>query len=406
MSNNIKKLRDTLFKNIIDASQVFIVGHNTPDYDAIGSALGVATLSKELDTRTYIIVNDLAQDLDPGVAKVIEDSKNDFQFISLEEYRALADKNSLLVTVDVNKKYLTSVQDDLDRVGNIIIIDHHGEDVCSISTPYKFIDESASSTSEMVAGVLHAKKIRYTKNMANYLLAGIILDTKRFQKNTSPTTFDITEKLCRNGADYDAVNKLFISNFLEDKQIYTLIFGEKTIIEENNPTEITIANTHIQAYPQLFGEPTVAFVVNRVSPHTIYRRDMLAKTADKMLVKYADVAFVLGYTNESDTTICARSKCDIDVGEILKKLDYMNGTEFPINEQSPTINCSGGGNKHNAGGCVTTNDIFSVERFLMDSVLQMAIPDKTPEEEKGESVVIGEPVVLIKKRQEVNRKKS
>ena len=397
MSNKLKMLRETLVKNITDASQVFIVGHNTPDYDAIGSALGVATLSKELNKKAYIIVNDLAQDLDPGVSKVIEDSKGDYHFIDLEGYRTLADTDSLLVTVDVNKKYLTSVQEDLDRVGNIIIIDHHGEDNLSISTPYKFIDETASSTCEMIAGVLHAKKIRYTKNMANYLLAGIILDTKRFQKNTSPTTFDVTEKLCRNGADYDAVNKLFISNFLEDKQIYTLVFGEKTMIEENTPTEITIANTHIQAYPQLFGEPTVAFVVNRISPHTIYRRDMLAKTADKMLVKYADVAFVLGYTNENDVTICARSKCDINVGEILKKLDEMDNSLFPMQQSVVTPTCSGGGNKHNAGGCITTSDIFSVEKFLMDRVLQMTTPDEVLEQPER----VEKPVVLVKKREEV-----
>ena len=397
MSNKLKMLRETLVKNITDASQVFIVGHNTPDYDAIGSALGVATLSKELNKKAYIIVNDLAQDLDPGVSKVIEDSKEDYHFIDLEGYRTLADTDSLLVTVDVNKKYLTSVQEDLDRVGNIIIIDHHGEDNLSISTPYKFIDETASSTCEMIAGVLHAKKIRYTKNMANYLLAGIILDTKRFQKNTSPTTFDVTEKLCRNGADYDAVNKLFISNFLEDKQIYTLVFGEKTMIEENTPTEITIANTHIQAYPQLFGEPTVAFVVNRISPHTIYRRDMLAKTADKMLVKYADVAFVLGYTNENDVTICARSKCDINVGEILKKLDDMDASEFPMHSGMLSTTCSGGGNKHNAGGCITTSDIFSVEKFLMDRVLQMTTPDEVLEQQEQ----LEKPIVLVKKREEV-----
>ena len=397
MSNKLKLLRETLVKNITDASQVFIVGHNTPDYDAIGSALGVATLSKELNKKAYIIVNDLAQDLDPGVSKVIEDSKGDYHFIDLEGYCTLADTDSLLVTVDVNKKYLTSVQEDLDRVGNIIIIDHHGEDNLSISTPYKFIDETASSTCEMIAGVLHAKKIRYTKNMANYLLAGIILDTKRFQKNTSPTTFDVTEKLCRNGADYDAVNKLFISNFLEDKQIYTLVFGEKTMIEENTPTEITIANTHIQAYPQLFGEPTVAFVVNRISPHTIYRRDMLAKTADKMLVKYADVAFVLGYTNENDVTICARSKCDINVGEILKKLDDMDASEFPMHSGMLSTTCSGGGNKHNAGGCITTSDIFSVEKFLMDRVLQMTTPDEVLEQQEQ----LEKPIVLVKKRAEV-----
>lgn len=397
MSNNLKNLRDALVKNINAASQVFIVGHKIPDYDAIGSALGVATFAKGLNKKSYIIVDEQAQDLDPGVAKIIEDSKKNFQFIKLEEYRNLADKNSLLVTVDVNKKYLISVQNDLDRVGKVMIIDHHGEDVHSISTPYKFIDEEASSACEMVAGVLHAKKIRYTKKMASYLLAGIILDTKRFQKNTRSTTFDVTEKLCRNGADYDAVNKLFISNFLEDKQIYTLVFEDEKITEEDTPTEITIANTHIQAYPQLFGEPTVAFVVNRVAPHTIYRRDMLAKTADKLL-KYADVAFVLGYTNEYDVTICARSNCEITVGEILKKLDYMDSSEFPTNEQVPVITCSGGGNKHNAGGSVTTSDIFSVEKYLMDSVLQMATPGETLEPEK-----IEEPIVLVKKRKEVKK---
>ena len=56
MSNKLKMLRETLVKNITDASQVFIVGHNTPDYDAIGSALGVATLSKELNKKAYIII--------------------------------------------------------------------------------------------------------------------------------------------------------------------------------------------------------------------------------------------------------------------------------------------------------------------------------------------------------------
>lgn len=88
MSNKLKMLRETLVKNITDASQVFIVGHNTPDYDAIGSALGVATLSKELNKKAYIIVNDLAQDLDPGVSKVIEDSKGDYHFIDLEGSRS------------------------------------------------------------------------------------------------------------------------------------------------------------------------------------------------------------------------------------------------------------------------------------------------------------------------------
>ena len=89
----------------------------------------------------------------------------------MEEYRELADKQSLLVVVDVNKQKLTSVQNDLDRVGTIMIIDHHQKDEFSLPAQYKFIDENASSASEIVAQMLNAKQIRYSKDIAKYLLA-------------------------------------------------------------------------------------------------------------------------------------------------------------------------------------------------------------------------------------------
>lgn len=398
MSNKLKRLREVLIKSIEHSHQIFIVGHNTPDYDAIGASLGVATLAKELKRKSYIIVNDQPQELEPGVKKVMDDSKKEYHFINLEEFRKKSDRGSLLVVVDVNKRYLTSVQDDLDKVGKTIIIDHHQEDKFTIPAQYTYIDQQASSASEIVAQILHAKQIKYSKNIANYLLAGIILDTKRFQKNTTPTTLDTAEKLCRKGADYDAVNKLFISNFVEDDQIYSLIFGKNVVdIDEASSKEIIIANTHIQAYPQLFGEPTVSFTVNRVKPRTIYRQDGLAKTADKML-KYADMSFVLGYVSETDVGISARSKCEIDVGKLLGQLDII---DFPIgnieNQKLTKIIKSGGGNKQNAGGRITTNDIFSVEKFLMDSVLEMATPDEVIEHNEE----IEKPVVLVRKRKEV-----
>ena len=85
MSNKLRLLKEVLIKNIKNASRVFIVGHNAPDYDAIGAALGMATITKELGKDAYIIVNDSPQDLDPGVVKVIEESKEDYQLINLEE---------------------------------------------------------------------------------------------------------------------------------------------------------------------------------------------------------------------------------------------------------------------------------------------------------------------------------
>ena len=77
MSNKLRLLKEVLMRNIKDASRVFIVGHNTPDYDAIGAGLGMAKIAKELGKDAYIIVNDPQQNLDPGVVKVIEESKGE-----------------------------------------------------------------------------------------------------------------------------------------------------------------------------------------------------------------------------------------------------------------------------------------------------------------------------------------
>ena len=392
MNNKLKRLKENLIKNMKQASHVFIIGHNNPDYDAIGAAIGVATLAKSLGIKAYIIVNDAPQVLEPGVKKVIDDSKEKYQFINLEEFRQITDKKSLLVTVDVNKKSLTAVANDLDNIGKVMIIDHHQEDEFSIPTPNKYIDQNSSSTCEIITQLLQAKQVKYTKDIANYLLAGIILDTNRFQKTPNPsTTFDIAEKLCRKGADYDAINKLFISNFLEDDQIYSLIFGKKKIIEDTTiPREIVVANTHIQAYPQLFGEPTVSFTVNRTCPKCIYRQDELAKTADKML-KYADMSFVLGYVSEQDVGISARSKCEIDVGEVLRRVEKR---DFPLLQEENIGNKikTGGGNKRNAGGRITTNNIYFIEKILMDLVLEMSLPNENSEE-------IEKPVELVKKKE-------
>ena len=271
----------------------------------------------------------------------------------------------------------------------------------SLPAQYKFIDENASSASEIVAQMLNAKQIRYSKDIAKYLLAGIMLDTKRFQKNTTPITLDTAEKLCLKGADYDAVNKLFISNYVEDDEIYSLIFGKHVIRENNEGTkEIEVANTHIQAYPQLFGEPTVSFTLNRSKPNIIYRQVSLAKTADKMLSKYSDACFVIGYVSPTDVGISARSKCQINVGKIMSLLEKTSFTINPNLPASSPVIRSGGGNKTMAGGRVTTNDIFAVENFLRKAALEITVSDEVEETQK-----IEEPVQLVQKRKKVKLRK-
>ena len=388
MNRKKKKFQEELLKFITTSDKIFIIGHNNLDYDAIGAALGIATLAKHYRKQAYIIVNDPQETMDPGVKKVIDDTKDYFNYITLKEYRDSAKDQDALVIVDTNKPYLLATQYDLGPVGKTFVIDHHETDEFSLKTTPQYIDERASSTCEIISQLLIAKQIKEISTVADYLLAGIILDTKRFQKNTTPTTFDTAEKLWKKGANYDAVNRLFISNFEEERTIYQLLFGEEMKETSEDGIELVVRNTIIQAYPKLLGEPTVSFTLNRKAPGTVYRQVDLAKAADKML-KYADACFVIGKVSDDRVGISARSKCNIDVGEILSGVQ--NAT-FPREEGEPIVQ-SGGGNKQSAGGNITTNDIFAVEKFLTDSVLQYA----TPEEEKEEK-----PVVLVRKQRKVS----
>ena len=357
-NERIKELSERLEENIDGASKVFIVGHNNPDYDAIGSALGIATIVKFLGKDAYIIINDGLSKLDLGVQNILAANSSYYNIITLEDFRKLVDDDSMLITTDVNKKYMVSVRDDLRSFKKVMIIDHHLDDEFTIDADYKYIDVAASSASEIVTRVLKKMNIDYSLKLANALLAGIILDTKRFQKNTSLSTFQATEELCQRGAEYEAVNRLFVSDFKEATEINFLISGNEEL-----------SNTRIVAYPQLLGAPTVSFTVNRNKPSTMYNQVTLAKAADQMLNYNVDASFVLGYVSPDDVGISARSRGDFNVGEVLAKLQYLDLPQVELLAFNPSeIVKSGGGNKQNAGGRVTTTDIFKLEREIKRQV--------------------------------------
>lgn len=348
MSEMLKKLKTMLEADISQASKIFIVGHNEPDFDSIGSAIGLQVLCKHFKKEAYIIINDADIDLEPGVKHIIDNNKSNYNIITMQEYQNLKDDNSTLIMTDVNKDYLICVKNNLSDFKNIIIIDHHDQDDHTVKTDNKYIDIKVSSASEMVAQILNSHRCRYSKDVATFLLSGIVLDTKRYIKNTSSKTHDVVEKLMNKGANVDYVNELFLVEFDEDRKINDLIFNG-TIFQKY---EYSVFQTH-----------NISFTLNRNAPCTIYRRDEIAKAADKMLKYRVDAAFVLGYTKDGAVTISARSKNNIDVGKIMS---HMNG----------------GGNPVNAGTKVISNNILNIEKNLMQQVQWgFNIPEIQGEEE-------------------------
>ena len=345
MSVELKHFKDEFIQSLKAADRIFIVGHNEPDFDSIGSAIGVQSIATALEKEAYIIVNDNALTLEPGVKKIIDENKEKYHIITLEEAKKLMEEKtndtkkptspkSLLVVVDNNKDYRISPKDMLGDFNKIIVIDHHEPDVHSIESTNSYINTDVSSTSEIIANIIISERLKMNPKVASYLLAGICLDTKRFKQNTSSKTHDIAEKLLNRGANSDYVNELFREEFESFCKINSLIINGTVFKKYAEETLV----------PQ-----QVSFTINREAPTTIYRREEIAKAADRMLKFDVDAAFVMGYNRDGNVLISARSLKkpkvslaligQIEAGTILQKLDenHCGGNAFSAGGEIPLI---------------------------------------------------------------------
>ena len=201
----INDLRIYMSERIKNAKKVIIIPHINPDFDAIGSAAGITLIAKKFKKESRIIVDDDINTIDDGVRLIINElNQNNEIVIDMSKYKNIKDKNDLFILTDVNKKHLISVNDIINK-NNTIIIDQHEMGDYTVSSIYKFIDPNVSSASEIITRLLTSYKIKIPEDIANYLLAGIHLDTNRLAKNTTSNTFRVVSKLLDSKADMNKV---------------------------------------------------------------------------------------------------------------------------------------------------------------------------------------------------------
>lgn len=297
LKTSIEKLREfkkAMEAKILDANNVIIVPHDNVDIDAISSALGISLIVRNLCKPSYIIVNDSR--IEHGVEVIMEEAKNDFNFISLDEYYKMSDSNDLFILTDVNKLESICLDNDMFDEERIIVIDHHNEGPTTVKSSLKYINPSASSACEIVTRLLGLCKVRVINKIANDLLAGIYLDTNKFTKNVTSETARSMTKLIDMGASVNRVIDFFSEDFVSDRRVHALIDRMEIL---NDCIALVLADEGIE-----------------------YTKEELAKVADYLL-KYDGVSasFAVGKTDDSVVSISARSKEEIDVEKIMEQLD-------------------------------------------------------------------------------------
>ncbi|NRT90580.1 DHH family phosphoesterase [Clostridium beijerinckii] len=279
---------------IRESSKVYIIGHKNPDMDCFGSAVGLASVVKQLGIGCKIILNNDITAIGYFLNKLNKESKYDDLFISVEEAKSDLDAQTLVIIVDVHNKSYVADLSLVDKVQRKVIIDHHRRSPDMIEHDIlNYIEVYASSTSEMVTEIIQymVDKPKLTRTEAEGLLAGIFMDTKGFSFKTGVRTFDAASFLKSLGADPIEIKKMFTDD-LED---YLLIAETIKSAEVRDNTAIAITPKNIDTV-------------------------IIAKAADELLnISGISVSFVLGEVN-NDIYISGRSVGDINVQVVLEAL--------------------------------------------------------------------------------------
>ncbi|MBQ5851739.1 MAG: DHH family phosphoesterase [Lachnospiraceae bacterium] len=198
---------------ITSKDRVLIMGHRLADADAFGAAVGISCIARALDRKSHIVINDITASVKPLVELFKDRNEYDEDFIiGSSQALEIADNNTVLVVVDVNKPSITECPELIKACKTVVVLDHHrqGSEVIDNAT-LSYVEPYASSTCEMVAEVLQyiGGTVKVKGKEADCMYSGIIVDTNNFTAKTGVRTFEAAAFLRRYGADVTRVRKMF-----------------------------------------------------------------------------------------------------------------------------------------------------------------------------------------------------
>ena len=312
---------------IARSDNVIIMGHRYGDFDSFGACIGVARLASLCGVKANIAVDLRDRNLKPCIDLMHRVSDFEQTFIDNAEGLDQLGPDTLVVLVDHSTVGRAQFSDIAMKARTLAVIDHHRKnEALAKSVALSYIEPSASSACELVSEMLESTVTsrNLSKEEADILLAGILLDTKQFTRNTGTRTFGAAQYLRGAGADPSDVYSLFKTA------------PEELSKEARFHTSIVVYRNCI-ALSSCEGDTDESF------------RIVASKAADKMLtLRGVDAAFTLVRIGDQ-IHISGRSSGTINVQLILERL-------------------GGGGHFDVAGAQVVSDSIISVLESLKNSI--------------------------------------
>ena len=285
---------------------IVITIHRGPDADALGSALALSDILKQLNHNvTVVSPNDYASFL------YWMKGNNEVVVFTDQTEKAIEITNNadLIFLLDFN---------DLSRIGEYtetvrnsssikIMIDHH-QDPNMNDADLVFSDTSSCSTAQLLFEILDGLSFKsmINKDVAECIYAGIMTDTGSFKySSTTSKTHKVISELIDAGAENSKVHDLIYDNYSEDR---TKLLGY-------------CLNVKLQIFPEL-NSAIISLTEEELARFNFKKGDTEGVVNYALAIKGIIFAVFIA-EKEGKVKLSLRSKGDFKVNEIAKK--YFSG---------------------------------------------------------------------------------
>lgn len=313
-----------------ESEEIFIMGHQQPDLDSIGSSLGVRRIAEMNEREAWVVVN--SDDLNKDVGMLIDIAKEDDQIgpfiIEPEEAKDRVTGDSLVIMVDHHKPSMSIAPELIEVSDNVVIIDHHRRGNDFPEDPLLvYIEPYASSAGELVTEMFEfvtGEGPPINKLEATGLLGGIIVDTNNFSLRTGSRTFNAASYLQSVGA-----NNMLIQQLLEEDR------------------EVYLKRSHLIEHMEIYMN---RFAIAAGEENEVYSSVVTAQTADTMLsFTNIEASFVITLRSDGKVGVSARSLGQFNVQLVMEDL-------------------GGGGHLSNAATQIEGKTVAEVKEMLIDTL--------------------------------------
>lgn len=315
MKIDVKKITSI----IENSANVVITAHKNLDLDALGSMLAMYYVSKSLNKKTFILIDDKKSEF--GVERALEKvSEFNIEFQTSKQLTKIINDKTLLIILDVNNEHLLQNKEILKKIKKRIILDHHIKGESSIEKSlYEYINTEESSSCEIILDIISELNVYIPSYIATVMLAGIAIDTNNFYLKTTINTYKALAKLKTFNADSSELQYLLKQDFKKYKEIQKIIINTK-----------------------FFNNIGISF------KEKIYEKEDIAKAADSILLfQGIEASFVICKLSKEEIGISARSLGNLNVQKIMVEL-------------------GGGGHKTDAATQIKSSSIKEVYNKLLE----------------------------------------